>query len=257
MCPDPSRAPRLEARETAVSADQRKQAIGHPAIIPPRVVTAVPRLSTDELERFASHDATEIADLVGPLYVMSSHIGPLVPRTRRAVGQALTVKAVPGDNLAIHGALDLAQDGDILIADWRGYAGGCGSGAQALVAPFERGLRGVVIDGGWRDIEELHDFGFPVFASSVSAWSPAKLLPGEINVPVHCGGVVVEPGDLVIADGEGIAVVPRRWIGLVGDNLPTTLSPAERAARVQRRKNRFSSQFEAAGGQTTPWLDAR
>jgi 4-hydroxy-4-methyl-2-oxoglutarate aldolase len=169
---------------------------GHHPVVGPRIVRNVPRLDQALLDRFAAAYAPDVSDAVGELYTMSSCIGPLYRPAPRLVGQALTVKAPPGDNLTVHGALGMIQPGDVLVIDWRGYTGGCGTGAGSLVVPFTRGLAGVVVDGGWRDIGELRDLGLPVYGRSVSVFSPPKQRPGEINVPVCCGGVVVHAGPL-------------------------------------------------------------
>jgi regulator of RNase E activity RraA len=147
----------------------------------------------------------------------------------------------------------MVQKGDVLVVDWRGYVDGCGSGAQSLVVPFQHGLRGVVIDGAWRDVGELQQMGIPVFGRAVSAYSPPKTRSGEINVAVSCGGVVVAPGDLVVADGEGIAIVPRDSIRLVSDQLKTATKARDRTAeellqRAARRAEHFRWIFDASGG---------
>ena len=183
---------------------------GYTPVVPPRIGPPPDRIDPAQLELLSSVPVADVSDAVGRLYTMSPHIRPLYEPIRRTVGVALTVKAVPGDNLAIHGALGMVQEQDVLVVDWLGYTDGCGSGALSLIGPFERGLRGVVIDGGWRDVAELQGHGFAVFGRAEAAFSPAKNDPGEINVPVCCGGVVVEPGDVVVADSAGVAVIPRR-----------------------------------------------
>jgi regulator of RNase E activity RraA len=192
---------------------------GHRPVIGPRIVRNVPRLPEGLLERFRSAYVPDISDAVGQLYTMDSAIRPLYHPMRRMVGLALTLKAPPGDNLTIHGALNMAQAGDVLVVDWRGYTEGCGTGAGSMMPPISRGLAGVVVDGGWRDIAELRAIDFPIFGKSVAAFSPPKSRPGEINVPVCCGGVVVHAGDVVIADEEGVVVVPRDFAQLVADSL--------------------------------------
>lgn len=204
------------------------------------------------LERFAGVSVADVADLVGPLYVMSVGIRPLYRPMRSIAGWALTAKAWPADNLAVHGALALAREGAVLVVDWRGNLAGCGSGAQALVEPFRRGLRGVVVDGAWRDVEELRAHDFPVFGQGVSPFSPAKARPGEINVTVSCGGVVVEPGDVVVASDDGVAVVPQRYAQSVAAALGKALRAAstsdEYGRRAAGREAFFRWAFAAAGG---------
>jgi len=186
-----------------------KRSFGHEPVIPPRVVRSTSRAAAWVFARLATAYVPDVSDAVGQLYTMESGIRPLYLPVRRLVGSALTVKAPPGDNLTVHGALGMVQEGDVLVIDWRG-SDACATGAGSLVVPIRRGLRGAVVDGGWRDIAELQAIDFPVFARSVSPYSPPKLQPGEINVAVSCGGVVVHPGDVVVADAEGVVIVPLR-----------------------------------------------
>jgi 4-hydroxy-4-methyl-2-oxoglutarate aldolase len=187
-------------------------------VIPPRVVRNVSRPAPELIARFATAYLPDISDAVGSLYTMDGSIRPLYQPIKRLVGSALTVKAPPGDNLTVHGALAMVQEGDVLIVDWRG-SDACATGAGSLVVPIRRGLRGAIVDGGWRDVAELQAIDFPVFARSVSPFSPPKQQPGEINVAVSCGGVVVHPGDIVVGDLEGVVVVPLAFAESVAGSL--------------------------------------
>lgn len=183
---------------------------GHRPVVPPIIRPHAPPPDWPLLERFRTAFLPDISDAVGQLYTMDRGIRPLYEPIPRLLGQALTVKAAPGDNLAVHGALAMVQDGDVLVIDWRA-TDACATGAGSLALPIRDGLRGAVVDGGWRDIAELQALEFPVFGRGVSAFSPPKTRPGEINVPVSCGGVVVHPGDIVVGDREGVVVVPRAF----------------------------------------------
>lgn len=183
---------------------------GYTPVVPPRIGPRPDRVDPAVLELLSRVPVADVSDAVGRLYTMAPRIRPLYEPIPPTVGVALTVKAVPGDNLAVHGALGMVGEQDVLVVDWLGYTEGCGSGALSLIGPFHRGLRGVVIDGGWRDVAELQSRGFAVFGRGEATFSPAKNEPGEINVPVCCGGVIVEPGDVVVADSAGVAVIPRR-----------------------------------------------
>lgn len=185
---------------------------GYSPVVPPRIGSPPDRVGPAQLELLDGVPVADVSDAVGRLYTMAPALRPLYEPIAHTVGVALTVKAVPGDNLAVHGALGMVQEQDVLVVDWLGYTEGCGSGALSLIGPVERGLRGIVVDGGWRDVAELQERGVPVFGRGETAFSPAKNEPGEINVPVCCGGVIVEPGDVVVADGAGVAVIPRRCL---------------------------------------------
>lgn len=231
--------------------------IGHVAVIPPQFVGDVPRLDPAWLGRFADAGACDTSDAVGQLYTMSPRIGPLYTPTPKLVGQALTVKCWPGDNLAIYGALSHVQDGDVLVVDARGHTGSCGSGANVLEVPRRMGLRGIVIDGAWRDIDDVQAVGLPVFGLARSPFSPPKRRPGEINVPVNCGDVIVQPADLIVGDAEGVAVVPRRYLAevweAVRDAQKNSSSSSESAARG--RGEYYKRIFESASGVISGWSE--
>ena len=233
-------------------------AFGHVGVIPPVAVTDVPRLGQMWLEHFATCSASDVADEVGPLYVMCSDIRPLYRPMPTVVGQALTVKCWPGDNLAVFGALSMAQDGDVLVIDNRGNAENCGSGSNTLEQPRGNGLRGVIIDGAWRDVDVLEEQRFPIFGRGRSAVSPSKQFPGEINVPVNCGGVVVQPGDLIVGDADGVAVTPRAYVEQVWRRIERRRArnqdaEAASAAAAHRRAQFFADSFDAAGGHRAVW----
>jgi 4-hydroxy-4-methyl-2-oxoglutarate aldolase len=182
---------------------------GHTPVLPPRWIRNVPRLEGDVVESFRSFLVPDISDAVGSLYTMSPGMRPLYEPIDRLVGRALTVKAPPGDSLTVHGAITLCQPGDVLVIDWRGHVESCSGGSGMLIAPIRQGLAGVVVDGAWRDIPDLQALNFPIFGRGTCSVSRPKGQLGEINVPICCGGVVVNAGDLIVADTEGIVVVPR------------------------------------------------
>jgi 4-hydroxy-4-methyl-2-oxoglutarate aldolase len=182
---------------------------GHTPVLPPKWVRNVPRIEDGILESFRNFSVPDISDAVGALYTMSPGMGALYEPIDRLVGRALTVKAPPGDSLTVHGAITLCQPGDVLVIDWRGHVDSCSGGSGMLMGPIRQGLAGIVVDGAWRDIADLQALNFPVFGRGTCPVSRAKSQLGEINVPVSCGGVVVHPGDLIVADAEGIVVVPR------------------------------------------------
>jgi regulator of RNase E activity RraA len=202
-----------------------EHSFGHVAVVPPRVLPAAPRADAALLERFTQAYVPDISDAVGPLYTMDPVLRPLYRPMPNVVGQALTVKTPPGDNLTVHGALGMVQPGDVLVIDARGYTGACATGALSLVVPIRRGLRGAIVDGAWRDTAELSALHFPVWGKGLAAFSPPKERLGEINVPVSCGGVVVNPGDIVVGDQEGVVVVPSDQAATVARSLPRHRQP--------------------------------
>jgi 4-hydroxy-4-methyl-2-oxoglutarate aldolase len=229
---------------------------GHVPIIPPRLGIAPCRVSSELLAHFRDCSACDVTDAVGRLYSMDSGIRPLYTPMKRAVGIALTVKAVPGDNLAIHTALGLVQPDDILVIDWHGHTESCGSGVLSLIDPIRRGLNGVIVDGAWRDVDDIQALDFPMFGRGIAPFSPLKENLGEINVPVACGGVVVEPGDIIVADEGGVAVVPLRHAEQVAAAVETFVVrtsleeyPRDELRRgADARRQELRDLFEAQGG---------
>ncbi len=142
---------------------------------------------------------------------MRARIRAVWPGARLAA-PAYPVRCTPGDNLGIHVAVARAQAGDALVVDvgdFRelGYWGEVlTTGAQA------RGIAGLIIDGGVRDVTEIQAHGFPVFSTMVALRGAAKSRPGTVRAPIQCGGVLVEPGDWVVADADGVVVVPGAMI---------------------------------------------
>ena len=229
---------------------------GHTPVVPPRIGRSALHVPDSVLNRFRDAYLPDISDAVGALYTMTPEIRQLYVGAPPIVGRALTVKAPPGDNLTVHGALARVHPGDVLVIDWRGYTAGCATGAGSLIAPIEAGLVGAIVDGGWRDVGEVRALRFPVYARAVAAFSPPKARIGEINVPVACGGVVVNPGDVVVADEEGIAVVPAAEAASVADAL-RSYTPRKRLEdwpvdelrlTAAERARMFAVAFAAAGG---------
>lgn len=232
------------------------QSWGHQPLIGFKVVHNVARPPAALVEQFHKFFVPSISDLVGQLYTMDSSIRPLYRPMKRLVGTALTVKVPPGDNIAVFEALRMVQPGDVLVVDARGYTEVCGSGAGSLAVPISRGLAGVVVHGAWRDVTELQAMDFPVYGRAVTPFSGPKRGPGEINVPVCCGGVIVHPGDVVVCDSEGGVVVPREHVEQVADALqghelktsPEQWGLETLADKMEDRHRHFRQVFEAQRG---------
>ncbi len=132
----------------------------------------------------------------------------------RLAGPAYTVRGVGGDNLALHNAVATAPPGHVLVVDVQGAAHGHWGEVLAVAAQV-RGLVGLVIDGGVRDLDELARLDFPVFARMVTVLGTGKDHPGELGVPVTVGGVAVRTGDVVVGDADGVAVLPHQQVGAI------------------------------------------
>ncbi|WP_143322707.1 RraA family protein [Candidimonas nitroreducens] len=161
----------------------------------------------------------DIADMVGRMYTVHG-IQSLFQPAKAITGTAVTVKCPPGDNLGVKKALMAIDPGNILVVDAQGFTEWCLGGFQMLQRAIrERGLAGLIVHGAYRDASEAQAAGFPIYAKANSAWSGPKTGPFEINVPVCCGGVIVHPGDVMCASGDGIAVVPRAYARTILERL--------------------------------------
>jgi len=165
--------------------------------VPPAVVTQA-----------AAFPASILADVAGRRGTLDGRITPL-SRSTRLAGPAFTVEVRPGDNLMIHAAMALAQPGDVLVVDGKGDRSCALMGAIMITACRQLGLGGVILDGAHRDTEDLLALDFPVYSVGSNPNGPTKNVPGRINWPISCGGVAVNPGDLVVGDGDGVVVIER------------------------------------------------
>lgn len=165
----------------------------------------------DVVDGFKKLPAANVADCMNRLSALSSAIRLMGPRFEGPmVGVALTVKVRPGDNLMLHKALNLAQEGDVMIVS------NGGDRSQSLMGEimFSYGkfkkMAGFVFDGPVRDVDSLAELGIPVYATGSTPGGPFKQGPGEVNVPIACGNVQVNPGDIILGDSDGVIVIPRQ-----------------------------------------------
>lgn len=157
-----------------------------------------------------SFSPCDYADALGREQFMHYCIKPLHNNMGRIAGPAFTVKCEPGDHLMLHAAIYAAKPGDIIVAqadDAYALAGG-----NVCAIAMKRGIQGFVIEGTIRDLKEVREMGFPVFAKGVIPKPGKKQSIDAMNIPIMCGGVLVKPADIIVADEEGIAVIPQHEI---------------------------------------------
>lgn len=170
----------------------------------------IERPDPETVSGLSRHQTPDISDLMNRLYAMEPEIRNMTDPDLRLVGPACTVKVYPGDNLMVHKALDIAQPGDVIVVDTSSSSLTAVLGDLVCTKARHRGIAGFIVDGLIRDLPAIKRLGdFPVFARDVTPKGPLHRGPGEIGHPISCGGIVVNPGDVVVADLNGVVVVPR------------------------------------------------
>lgn len=194
----------------------------------------IERPSQELMRRLASYGTPALSDGLNKFNTMDPLIKPAAEGTRFA-GPAITVRMRPGDNLMLHKAIGLAKEGDVIVVDTCGCTNCSVMGDLMASAAFKKGIAGIVIDGGIRDITELRDKRFPVFARYVTPSVGDKDGPGEINLPVCCGGIPVLPGDYIVADDNGVVSIRPDIVGQIVEGTEKKL--AYEAKRMEEIEN--------------------
>jgi regulator of RNase E activity RraA len=172
-----------------------------------RVLERRRAVSAEWIDKFRALPVANISDVMHRLEAGGPRLRPY-HASGVLCGAALTVKSRPGDNLMAHMALAMAQPGDVIVVDAGGDLTNSIIGERMMVNSQRRGFAGWVVDGAIRDLEWVKKNTLPVFAAGVSHRGPYKTGPGEINVPIAIDGMVIEPGDLIIGDDDGLLCVP-------------------------------------------------
>ena len=184
-----------------------------------KIYTSIERPSKEIIEQYRGFVAANISDSMGRLFTMDYRINPVYRPMRKLCGTAITVQARPGDNLLSLKAIEVAQPGDVIVIATQGDTALSVWGGFMSMMAARRGIAGVVTDGVIRDVEQSREAGLPIYAVGVTPAAPTKEGTGQINTSISCGGVVVEPGDIVVGDEDGVVVVPRREAEAVAERV--------------------------------------
>ncbi len=201
------------------------------------------RVSLDVVARFKHLPLANISDCMSRMAGGGPRIRPMHGGGGMA-GPALTVRTRPGDNLMVHKAIDLAEPGDIIVVDAGGDLANAIIGELMTAHARQRGVGGLVIDGAIRDSGAIRSGSFPVFAAGVTHRGPYKDGPGEINAVIAIDGMVIEPGDLLLGDDDGILCVPFAMVEEV-----------HAAATAKHRAEEKTMAAIAAGNLDRSWVD--
>jgi 4-hydroxy-4-methyl-2-oxoglutarate aldolase len=171
------------------------------------VVRSVPRVSADIISELGEAGVATVHE-TGGTGLLDPGIRPIQEGTRIA-GSAVTVSCDPGDNIMVHAAVEVIEPGDVLVVATTSPSTHGMFGELLATSVMTRGCVGVVVDAGVRDVFDLRRMGLPVWSRAIHAAGTVKAIPGSVNIPVVCGGVTVGPGDVVVADDDGVVVVER------------------------------------------------
>ena len=211
----------------------------------PDVIREIERVPADVVAKAKEFQAAILADVAGRRGTLHGRIRALHPSMKIA-GPAFTVEVRPGDNLMIHAAIALAKPGDVIVVDGKGDQTCALMGTIMMNQCRAAGIAGVILDAAVRDSVEILEMNYPVFSVGTNPNGPTKFVPGRINHPICAGGIAISPGDLIVADADGVVVLEREKAAAM---LPLA------AKKEADEKSRIES-IQKSGPSRAGWLDA-